>query len=83
MTRRAFFAGVIGSGSLASPREETFYITGGNLTTAGAPRDDCRVPALMAKGRDKAEALASSGLKVWSSLEYMRFEDRPDGKPCK
>ena len=85
MTRRTFFTVLFSCLPLraeTAPRAEKYYITGGFATTDGTPRDDCKVPAVVAYGRSRLDAFANSGVVVWTAQEYFEFRDRPLGKPC-
>lgn len=70
MKRRAFFTGLLAAVTGESQsRDKVFYITGGHRPGGYG---DCDVPPIVTHGKDRLDAIANSGMTVWTENEWGR-----------
>lgn len=73
MTRRGLFSSLLGTAAATGVQIEErqkFYITGGQRLDP--KQNDCNVSPLVCYGRDRLDALTSSGVTVWHAEDYER-----------
>lgn len=58
--------------------EMKWYITGGHRAT----QTDCDVEPIISEGKDRIEAIANSGITVWSEEDWLAFDHAGFQKTC-
>lgn len=84
MTRRWFLTGLSVMASVSaclgsSTSQKKWYITGGRRKT----QNDCTVEPIISYGRDRVEAVANSGITVWSEEEWLASSPDSFYRDCK